>query len=389
MISTLALVAVSALAADGVSMKFVSSGVTAKVGGYRPMQAKMDETADIVKQGPEGLTAPKYGKLKIGDKSWAFILDEPEDKPAKLYVDTNGDGDLTNDPAPKWTARKTNGLTMYSGDAKIDLGDGKPGSLGLYRFDPSDPQRALLKNTMMFYTDFGYEVTISLDGKDYSSFVAGKPDASSNFWIDRDSNGQRSYKLETVLVGKPFNFTGTTYVLKPVGSDLKLEQAKQELPVAPLPPDLRLGKKAVPFEMEAMDGTKIDFPKTYAGKLVMLDFWATWCGPCIAELPNVTAAYEKWHDKGFDILSISFDQPNAAAKVKDFAHEHGMTWQHIYEGKGWETTLGELYDVSGIPFVLLVDGDTSEILGTSRELRGPGLTDFIGKTLAKKNGNAP
>jgi thiol-disulfide isomerase/thioredoxin len=241
----------------------------------------------------------------------------------------------------------------------------------------------------MFYTDFGYEVTISLDGKDYSSFVAGKPDASSNFWIDRDSNGQRSYKLETVLVGKPFNFTGTTYVLKPVGSDLKLEQAKQELPVAPLPPDLRLGKKAVPFEMEAMDGTKIDFPKTYAGKLVMLDFWATWCGPCIAELPNVTAAYEKWHDKGFDILSISFDQPNAAAKVKDFAHEHGMTWQHIYEGKGWETTLGELYDVSGIPFVLLVDGDTSEILGTSRELRGPGLTDFIGKTLAKKNGNAP
>jgi thiol-disulfide isomerase/thioredoxin len=388
MISTLALVAVSALAADGVSMKFVSSGVTAKLGGYRPMRADMDETADVAKKAPDGLAAPKYGKLKIGDKSWAFILDEPEDKPAKLYVDTDGDGDLTNDPAPKWTARKMNDLTMYSGEAQVDLGGGKRGSLGLYRFDPTDPQRAVLKNTLMYYTDFGYEVTINMGGKPYSSFVAGKPDAMSNFWIDRDSNGQRSYKLETVVVGKPFNFTGTTYVLKTAGDELKLERAKEELPVAPLPPDLRLGKKAVAFEMEAMDGTKIDFPKTYAGKLVMLDFWATWCGPCIAELPNVTAAYEKWHDKGFEILSISFDQPNSAEKVKQFAHEHGMTWQHIYEGKGWETTLGELYDVSGIPFVLLVDGDTGEILGSSRELRGPGLTDFIGKALAKKTGSA-
>lgn len=62
-----------------------------------------------------------------------------------------------------------------------------------------------------------------------------------------------------------------------------------------------------------------------------------------------------------------------------------MPWAQVYEGKYWDTTLGQMYDVSGIPFVLLVDGDTGEILGTSKELRGPGLADFVAKALAKKS----
>ena len=71
-------------------------------------------------------------------------------------------------------------------------------------------------------------------------------------------------------------------------------------------------------------------------------------------------------------------------KLKTFTIEREMPWAHIYEGKGWNTSLGERYDVSGIPFVLLVDGDTGEILATARDLRGPGLSEFIGKRLAMK-----
>jgi len=382
--TTLVMIAACGLFSEGVGLKFISEGATAKTGGYRPIRAELSENAELAKKAPEGLAAPKYGLLMIGDQRWAVIVDEPEGEPAKLYVDTNADGDLTNDPETKWTAKTNDGLTMYTGQAQIDLGGGNLGALGLYRFDPKDPQRAQLKNTILFYTDFGYEITVNLDGKEFTSFMSGKPDANSSLWIDRDGNQRTSYKREIVSFGKPFNFTGTTYVLTLNDEKLTLDKAAESLPITPLPPDLRIGKQALPFTMEAMDGATIDFPKSYAGKLVMLDFWATWCGPCIAELPNVKNAYEAWHDKGFEILGISFDAKDMADKLTAFTKDKDMVWPQIYEGKQWDTTLGELYDVSGIPFVLLVDGDTGEILGTSQELRGPGLSDFVGKALTKK-----
>src|SRR5579863_5063913 len=206
--TTLVMIAACGLFSEGVGLKFISEGATAKTGGYRPIRAELSENAELAKKAPEGLAAPKYGLLMIGDQRWAVIVDEPEGEPAKLYVDTNADGDLTNDPETKWTAKTNDGLTMYTGQAQIDLGGGNLGALGLYRFDPKDPQRAQLKNTILFYTDFGYEITVNLDGKEFTSFMSGKPDANSSLWIDRDGNQRTSYKREIVSFGKPFNFTG-------------------------------------------------------------------------------------------------------------------------------------------------------------------------------------
>lgn len=378
---------VTSLLGQDVTEKFIPSGVTAKVGGYRPIPVEMDLEADIISQAPEGLESPKYGKFEIGDKSWAFILDEHGD--GKIYIDTNADGDLTNDPEANWKSKPSGEFKQYSGDGQLELDNGKLGRIAFYRFDPTDESRVRLKNTLLFYTDFGSEYTFELDGQEFSTFAAGNLDEDASFSIDRDGNGRISSRLERASVGKPFNFTGTTYVLGVSNGSLTLEKADEEIEMQPLPPDLRIGQPSLTFTATTMDGREVTFPKDYAGRIVMLDFWATWCGPCIGEIPNMKEAYATWHEAGFDILGISFDREEMADKITEFLEEKELTWPQIYEGKYWNTTLGLQHDVGGIPFVLLVDGDSGKILATARQLRGPGLTKFIGQQLAEKYGEEP
>lgn len=383
-LASLALVTPGFLFGQEVKETFIPSGVTQRMGGYRPLRAMMSDEAKGIEKRPEGLEAAHYGRIEIEGQSWAFILNEPEDGNASLYIDTNNDGDLTNDPEVKWTSRAQGDYKTYNGSGEVELSKGKNGSIGLYRFDPKDPQRAQLKDALMYFIDFGTEYQMEIDGKEFKTFSAGPLAPNGALPMDRNGDGRTSRNYEMVRLGVPFNFTGKTYVLELADGKLSLSKSDKEIPEMPLPPDLRIGKKALEFSATTMDGKEVNFPKDYKGKLVMLDFWATWCGPCIGEIPNMKKAYEAHHENGFEILGISFDQPNMEEKVKDFLENREMPWAQIYEGKFWDTTLGKMHDVSGIPFVLLVDGDSGEILGTAQELRGEKLSDFIAEQLEKK-----
>jgi thiol-disulfide isomerase/thioredoxin len=374
------------LPAGEIQETFLSEGVTQRVGGYRPIRAEMDQEASIVTKAPEDLTAPKFGWIEIGEQKWAFALDEPEEGDARLFVDTNADGDLTNDPATEWKAREQGEFKTHFGRAQVQLNEEKTGWLGMYRFDPADERRGQLKNTLLYYPDFGSEYSFELDGQMLSTFVDGTINDASRLPIDRDGNKKVSRRFEMARIGQPFNFTGTSYVFELKDGKLLLETATEPVEQLPLPPNLTVGQPALSFTAKTMDGNTVEFPGSFKGKIVMLDFWATWCGPCIGEIPQMKEAYAEWHDKGFEILGVSFDQEDMEEKVTKFLKEKEITWSQIYEGKGWETSLGISHDVSGIPFVLLVDGDTGKILAEARALRGPGLSEFIGKALEKKNG---
>lgn len=352
---------------QGSGLSLVPSGMTAKMGGYVPIRAEMKEAAPA-----NGLKAPMAGEFKVGDRTFAFLLDEPAGAPAKLIVDANGNGRFDDDPATKWEPRKTGDLTMYSGTAQVSL-DGKLVTLGVYRFDKNDPQRAALKNILLYYLDFGYEGKLRFGSEDLTVALSGALTNGARAWVDRNGNGKSDGRAESVIIGRPFNFGGTTYELKSDQGKLQVAVSSESVAEIPLPPDLSVGQIAPKFQTVDLAGKPLKFPEDYDGKIVLMDFWATWCGPCIAELPNVIKAYEKFHGRGLDILSISFDQPKMADKVAKFAEENKMTWRHVYEGKFWDTTQGRQYGVEAIPFVLLVEGGSGRILATVRDLRGAAL----------------
>ncbi len=117
----------------------------------------------------------------------------------------------------------------------------------------------------------------------------------------------------------------------------------------------------------------------YKGKVVLIDFWATWCGPCVRELPNVLEAYTKYHPQGFEIIGISLDDNRQ--KLETFIKEKKMTWAQYFDGKGWQNKLAEKYGVQSIPATYLLDGN-GKIIGSN--LRGPELETALAKALAKK-----
>jgi thiol-disulfide isomerase/thioredoxin len=116
----------------------------------------------------------------------------------------------------------------------------------------------------------------------------------------------------------------------------------------------------------------------FKGKVVLVDFWATWCGPCVRELPNVLAAYNKYHDKGFEIIGISLDQDETA--LKSFIKENGMGWPQYFDGKGWGSKLGQKYGIDSIPMTFLLDREGRIV---AKGLRGAALDEQLAGMLGK------
>jgi thiol-disulfide isomerase/thioredoxin len=144
------------------------------------------------------------------------------------------------------------------------------------------------------------------------------------------------------------------------------------------------GKAAPAFEVDAFDppGTKISLG-TFKGKYVLLDFWATWCPHCVAEMPEVHKAWIKFKDRNFDILSFSLDK--SVHDPAKFRRNPGspMPWNHVFLPGGKSHPVAEAYGAAGIPKLVLVDPN-GVIVAADMELRGARLIPTLERILGTK-----
>jgi len=106
------------------------------------------------------------------------------------------------------------------------------------------------------------------------------------------------------------------------------------------------------LKFTAADGSPVDL-SALRGHVVLVDFWATWCPPCMQEAPNVVAAYQKYHAQGFDVIGISLDEDKQ--RMLSVARSQGMTWPQYFDGQGWDNKLAASFGIRSIPTMWLVN----------------------------------
>jgi thiol-disulfide isomerase/thioredoxin len=136
--------------------------------------------------------------------------------------------------------------------------------------------------------------------------------------------------------------------------------------------------KPLDISFTAVDGTKVDL-KQMKGKVVLVDFWATWCGPCVGEVPNLKRVYEAYHDKGFEIVGISLDEKKA--DLVEFTKSKGMPWPQYFDGKHWNNEISFRFGINSVPTEWVVDKK-----GILREINARGnLAGLVERLLNEEN----
>jgi peroxiredoxin len=141
----------------------------------------------------------------------------------------------------------------------------------------------------------------------------------------------------------------------------------------------RLDRLGQPLQLKCttIDGKPLDLEQ-FRGKVVLLDFWATWCAPCRTQLPELKAAYEKFHAQGFQIVGISLDDNKPA--VEKFVRQEAVAWPQVCDGRGWQSAVARQFDINAIPALWLIDRS-----GKLRDLSArEGLAQRVESLLAEK-----
>lgn len=174
-------------------------------------------------------------------------------------------------------------------------------------------------------------------------------------------NATYDFNQDIVMLEKRFNLLDAS--VKKLESGKQLEQFISEKKVG------AIGTEAMDFTQPDTTGKSVSL-SSFRGKYVLVDFWASWCGPCRNENPNVVENYNKFKTKNFAILGVSLDRPGQKENWVKAINEDGLTWNHVSDLQWWNNAAAKLYHIQGIPQNILVDPEGKIV---AKNLRGPAL----------------
>ena len=345
---------------------------------------------------PEGVVSepeyrsphPLYGILRLGTGPQARIVlavDEAPGETPRVFIDRNNNGDLADDGRGDWTtiSEKVRKLEQVVIEAPYD-GHSIPYAVSLYRFVDKDD------DTVWYYRDSCREGELTSGGRRYK-IALFDDNADGRFDDLKDGMLLIDLNRDGVLEGnrgsaeihdldQPFNLDGLVWEAASVSPDGTRLEIRRSEAKAPMRRYLNPGNPAPEFAGPTLDGKPFDLAgERGKSKYVLLDFWASWCGPCRSEYPHLRSAHARYQNHGFKIVGINLDQDRD--KAVSAAKENGLDYPHLFDGQAWKGPVVALYQVRGIPKTFLLDADLKivandlrgeELEKKLRELLGPG-----------------
>lgn len=358
---------------------------------------KQERPAHLTRE-PHYTNPPWYAALTLGEgkEPLAFALDE-DDGRALLYIDLNRNGDLTDDapadhrreiiPEEKRTPQLKVWIFDHF-DAKVPVryADGGEEALAitfrtygkvcrdLYNHMPPDIVywSTYYRSGAARFGEAEYTIAVKDQNAD-GRFDTLKDDThlrGDTAYIDTNRNGIFEPRTEGFTLDKPFAVDGQAWEIAritPRGDRIAFERSTREV----IPTSLRAGELAPDFDIPGLGKLS-----SLRGKVVLVDFWATWCIPCLAEMPNVVETHNRFKDKGFRVVGISIDKEGDAEKMHQVARNKGMEWPEVHDHA---QAIAKKYFVTAIPATFLI-GPDGRVIAT--HLRGEDLAQAVAEAVA-------
>ncbi len=205
-------------------------------------------------------------------------------------------------------------------------------------------------------------------------FIDGKEDSFLSAILLHKMTATRNVQLDSLEAG--YNKLSPSLKTSSYGQKINafIEEQKQ---IKEREKATQVGGTAPNFSASTPDGKTLSL-NDIKGKITLIDFWASWCGPCRRENPNVVKVYKEFHDKGLEIISVSLDRNGQKDRWIKAIEDDKMTWHHISNLKYWQDPIAKMYNVRGIPATFLLDAEGKII---AKNLRGPALGDKVAELL--------